>query len=265
MDKSARDADVMYKAFSLEYSDSSSRQDFQERVRQRLSKESFKMQASEARALSRVYVSDEQVKAWSDCMKSGGVLLVASYSNQTAFPLKVSWSPPVGVGQGNMEIALQGGLIEKKSKISDKFTGKSSRTYLVYPLQNTAQVVITANISGLSDALVVDLSPRVVVPPPTAERIENVTLDVIVCSGANCELQHIKDGRGRGDWQVVRWEAARATTRQLGPQLQLPEAAARKVFCKPLSQLTSAELARAVRSADFTITDNSEQAPFFDF
>jgi hypothetical protein len=164
-----------------------------------------------------------------------------------------------------MEIALQGGLIEKKSKISDKFTGKSSRTYLVYPLQNTAQVVITANISGLSDALVVDLSPRVVVPPPTAERIENVTLDVIVCSGANCELQHIKDGRGRGDWQVVRWEAARATTRQLGPQLQLPEAAARKVFCKPLSQLTSAELARAVRSADFTITDNSEQAPFFDF
>ena len=94
MDKSARDADVMYKAFSLEYSDSSSRQDFQERVRQRLSKESFKMQASEARALSRVYVSDEQVKAWSDCMKSGGVLLVASYSNQTAFPLKVSWSPP---------------------------------------------------------------------------------------------------------------------------------------------------------------------------
>lgn len=225
------------------------------------------MKSSEARALSRVYVSDKQVKAWSDCMKSGGVLLVASYPNQTAFPLKVSWSPPETVGHGTMEIALQGGLIDKKSKIADRFTGKSNRSYIVSPLPNAKQIVITANISGLSDELWVDLTPRVVIPPPAPPPavVENVALDVILCSRANCELKHIRDGRAKEEWQVVKWEKARGTTKQLGPQLSLPDSVATKVFCKPLHELTAGELAGAVRSADFTVTDNAEQAKFFDF
>lgn len=72
-------------------------------------------------------------------------------------------------------------------------------------------------------------------PPP---EISTATLDVILCSGANCQLPHIEEERRKGGWQVVRWEASRNATRGLGPQLALPEDITRKVFCVSPDKVT---------------------------
>lgn len=163
LDKQSRSADISYKLFSAEYDDSRSREDFQERIRDRLKKELFNMNASESRALSRVYVTDKQVEGWVSCIQASGggaVLIVANNPNPKSFPLRVTFLPPNGVGQATMELSLDGGLIDGRRSLEQKFVGKSSRSYIVKPKQKTTEVVIAANIAGLSDDLTIDLKPR---------------------------------------------------------------------------------------------------------
>jgi hypothetical protein len=179
LDANSRAADGSYDLFSAEYKDSNSREEFQEKVRQRLSKESFNMSASEARALSRVFVSDKQVEGWVKCVEASGggdVLIVANNPNETSFPIKITFMPQTGVGEAQMTINLDGGYVKveenrrsvNKTTLTDTYKGKSSKRYIVKPSPNSKQVVITTNISGLSDDLTIDLTPRVIVqsPPP---------------------------------------------------------------------------------------------------
>lgn len=169
VDSNSRSADASYKLFSAEYSDSSSREDFQERIRNRLVRESFKMSASEARALSRIFVTDVQVSAWVKCVESAGggaVLIVANDPNASSFPISISFMPPTGVGEASAKIDLDGGAISNRGSLTEKFTGKSSKSFIVKPTQGSKQVVITTNVAGLSDNLTINLKPRVVVPPP---------------------------------------------------------------------------------------------------
>lgn len=103
-----------------------------------------------------------------------------------------------------------------------------------------------------------DLSAIEPAPPPP--EIITATLDVILCSGANCQLPHIK----KGGWQVVRWEASRNATRGLGPQLAIPEDITRTVFCVSPDKVTASAFKGAARSANFRVTDNIEQTGYFD-
>jgi hypothetical protein len=97
-------------------------------------------------------------------------------------------------------------------------------------------------------------------PPPPA----NVAIDTIICSGRNCDLPHIRDGKQTGQWQVARWESTRDKTKNLGPQLSLSDEMSKRLFCKSKSELTATDFASNIQSVDFAVTDNSEQARFFD-
>lgn len=182
LDNQSRSADISYKVFSAEYDESRSREDFQERIRNRLAKESFNMNASESRALSRVYVTDKQVEGWVECIRhsgGGAVLIIASNPNPRSFPLRVTFLPPTGVGQSTMELSLDGGLIDGRRSLVQKFVGKSSRSYIVKPKQKSTEVVIAANIAGLSDDLTVDLKPRPKVKLENKQEETKTTLPVV--------------------------------------------------------------------------------------
>lgn len=171
LDANSRAVDGSYKLFSAEYKDSNSSEEFQEKVRQRLSREGFNMSASEARALLRIFVTDKQVEAWISCVKAasdeGAVLIVAKNPNTSGFPIRIRFIPPINVGEAKMTIKLDGGRVENKTTLIQTYTGKSSYPYIVKPSRNSKQVVITASIEGLSDELTIDLTPRVIVKPPS--------------------------------------------------------------------------------------------------
>jgi hypothetical protein len=278
LDKSEREADATYKFFGVEYNDSHSREEFQEKVRDRLEKESFRMDLTEAKALSRTYVTDKQIEEWGKCISSGALLLVASGPNSTAFPLKVSWVPPKGTGEDRIWITVDGGKIKLRrgkevSDITEKYIGRTTKAYIVKPARDSKQVVITAFIHGDGEAISVNLEHQKVPPPPppvepkpVEHRIVNESVDVILCSGRNCsEEPGVRDRVSKGNAQLLRWEATQDETRSLGFQLLLPETTVRKIFCKSPNKLTADEFAHAVRDAKFLrFVSNPEQKPFFD-
>lgn len=92
----------------------------------------------------------------------------------------------------------------------------------------------------------------------------NIAIDTIICSGRNCDLPHIRDGKQTGQWQVARWENTRDKTKNLGPQLSLSDEMSKSLFCKSKSELTATDFASNIQGVDFVVTDNSEQARFFD-
>jgi hypothetical protein len=180
MDSNSRSADASYKLFSIEYNESSSRKKFQENVRNRLSREAFEMKESEARALSRIFVTDVQVAAWVKCEEAAGggaVLIVANDPNASAFPIKISFMPQTGIGEAIVQLELDGGKINSRTSVKEKLMGKSSKAFIVKPVSGSKQVVITANVAGLSDTLTVDLKPRVVVPPPSPPLVPTLKLE----------------------------------------------------------------------------------------
>src|SRR5687767_2587010 len=78
LDTTSRSADATFKVFTAEYNDSNSSQEFREKVRNRLTREQFNLNESDARQYYRRFLSDAQLTAWSSCISqgdAGGLLL----------------------------------------------------------------------------------------------------------------------------------------------------------------------------------------------
>lgn len=152
-----RGASASYKFFSAEYNDSKSSSEFQEKVRDRLSRENFSMQESESRSSYRRHLSGTQLSAWSSCVQSvtkgGAVILIAESVSNSAFPVRVRWYPPAGIGSGNLIVHIQNGTIEGANQVQVQLQGASEKPFIVVPDSSTQQIVLTAEILGSADTL----------------------------------------------------------------------------------------------------------------
>jgi hypothetical protein len=178
LDSSTRNAEASYKLFRAEYQDSSTREEFRDRVRQRLATEQFAMSESEARSYAKRYLSEAQIAAWARCMTSEAVLLSASQIDKLGFVLKVLWIPPTGVGEAPLTLTLDRGRIEGKKKLERRFVGRRSESFIVKPAADSDRVKVVANIMGISESLGVTLSPSKT--PQLVRR--SVVQRVILCS-----------------------------------------------------------------------------------
>jgi hypothetical protein len=89
-------------------------------------------------------------------------------------------------------------------------------------------------------------------------------IDSILCSGQNCDLSHIREGEKNGTWQVVRWEDTQKKTEAIGAQLRLSDSQIKEIFCRDRLRITAGDLKERVVAADFYVSDNKEQARYFD-
>jgi hypothetical protein len=171
MDESQRNAAASYKAFSAEYHDSHSSQEFREKVRDRLTKESSIRNESDARSYSRRYLSEAQLAAWSRCItdssKGGAVVLTPQQVKPGGFALNVSWIPPVTIGSGTLKIKVVGGNIEGETSVTEKLAGRGEKPYTVTRARGAGSITVTAEFVGNSDSISVDYAtPAAPLAPP---------------------------------------------------------------------------------------------------
>lgn len=168
----SRDASASYRFFSAEYNDSRSASEFQQRVRDRLTREGFSMQQSEARASYRRFLSPTQLAAWSTCVQSvtngGSVILTADSVSRGPFPIQVSWRPQRGVGSATLTIEVRGASISGSNKLSQRLEGATDRPFILEPDSSSQPITLTAEIAGAADVLVLPREFKRSAPPPPA-------------------------------------------------------------------------------------------------
>ena len=158
-------AEASYKLFSAEFDSSSSREEFQEKIRKRLDTESFSLSVSDAKAVHRKYLSNEQLTAWTTCIiqksKGGALLLRAIDPAKDGFALSISWIPQTGVPDGDLELEFSGAKVDGLYKYKVYMPGKTDRSVLVKPDQGASAIVIVGNIRSNDDSIRVrfDLVP----------------------------------------------------------------------------------------------------------
>lgn len=152
-----RGASASYKFFGAEYNDSKSSSEFHEKVRDRLKRENFSMSESESRSSYRRYLSGAQLSAWSSCVQSltrgGAVILLAESVSNSAFPIRVRWYPPAGVGTGTLVVRIRNGTIDDRNQLQIQLQGTTEKAFIVEPDASTRQIVLTAEILGTADTL----------------------------------------------------------------------------------------------------------------
>lgn len=152
-----RGASASFKFFGAEYNESKSSSEFQEKVRDRLRRENFSMSESESRSSYRRYLSGAQLSAWSSCVQSvtkgGAVILLAESVSSSAFPIRVRWYPPAGVGTGTLVVRIRNGAIEGSNQVEVQLQGASEKAFIVEPDASIRQIVLTAEILGSADVL----------------------------------------------------------------------------------------------------------------
>lgn len=141
-----------------EFKTSKSSSDFGKNVRAKLASGGYGMDASESVASYRRNVTDAQLTAWSECVQSlsnGGALILTVQSvSKSAFPVLVRWFPPNGVGTGMLHLKVENASIDGQNQITTKMEGKSQKPFIVKPNKSKGQIVLTAEIKGASDILV---------------------------------------------------------------------------------------------------------------
>lgn len=152
-----RGTSASYKFFGAEYNESKSSSEFQEKIRDRLKRENFSMSESESRSSYRRYLSGPQLSAWSSCVQSvtrgGAVILLAESVSSSAFPIRVRWYPPAGVGTGTLVIRIRNGTIDDTNHLQVQLQGATEKAFIVEPDTSTRQIVLTAEIMGTADTL----------------------------------------------------------------------------------------------------------------
>lgn len=168
----SRGASASYKFFSAEYNDAKSASEFQQRVRDRLTREGFSMQQSEARASYRRFLSPTQLAAWSTCVQAvtngGSVILTADSVGHAPFPIQVSWRPQRGIGSGTLTLEVRGATISGSNKLSQRLEGATDKPFILEPDSSSQPITLIAEIAGASDILVLPREFKRSEPPPPA-------------------------------------------------------------------------------------------------
>lgn len=196
LDNTSRNADAGFKYFSAEYSESQTKEQFSEKVRNRLQTEGFSLSKTDARSYYRRGLTDGQLAKWLGCVTimsgQGALLLTPRSISSDSFVLTVSRKFPLGVGQGEVEIGLVGGSVRGVTTIKEIYQGPGSKSYAVRAAKANSRVTIIANLPGFSDSIVVDLQTQpatgisAAAPP---KRFELVSLPVGDCDSRTLQLR----------------------------------------------------------------------------
>ncbi len=169
---SEQGASASYKFYSAEYNDSKNSSEFQKKVRNRLRREGYSMDESESRSSYRRYLSASQLTAWSICVQAvtggGAVILLAESVSTDAFPVRVKWYPQSGVGEGTLVLRIRNASINGQTELYENLSGISERAFIVEPDNSKRQIVMTTEIVGAADTLVLPRAfPRAAPPKPS--------------------------------------------------------------------------------------------------
>jgi hypothetical protein len=184
MSTEGKNISAVYKLFGAEYSSSKNSSEFQIKVRDRLTRESYAMHESESRASYRRYLSEGQLSAWSSCVQavagSGAVILTAESVSESAFPVRVKWYPQVGVGTETLLVKIQNATIDGSHQAQVQLQGVSVVPFIVVPDSSKHKIVITVEIRGAADTLTLprifpDAKPPTPVDPLPEHRTITIT------------------------------------------------------------------------------------------
>ena len=165
----SRSADAGFKAFSAEYEDSNTKEEFSERVRRRLLVEGFSLNESDAKSYARIGVTDKQVDGWMSCVSNvsgaGAILLTSRGVGGNTFNLRVARVFQSGVGSGTLELSVSNGTINGVKQLSEQYVGPGAKTYEVIADSPQLKVWVRANLASLTDDLVVNLNSSTLSTP----------------------------------------------------------------------------------------------------
>lgn len=172
LSEESRALEGSYKMFSAEYNDSRTKEEFSERIRQRLSRENFTLSESDARSYAKVGLTDFQVAAWLKCVErvtgAGGLLLSARNNTDNGFSLLVERIFPRNVGSGSVNITLVGGKISNRRFLQESYKKDGSKAYEVTRDKSAPAVRISGTLMSMfADSVLVDYSPPL--PPPVVK------------------------------------------------------------------------------------------------
>lgn len=223
-------------------------------------------EAVKARLLSHSRkVNEELAKTYVSCLSQFGLhAWVETTSDPMVFALAMQWKTPGEPASALIESIdvyptpadTSGGIAAGTA-----ITAATARMRITRATAAAVLITIKSNMDVIGGS---DLRLPPVAPVEDDKPVHVGTIDVVLCSGADAELPHIRAGVAGGSWQVCTWQSSRAATRSLGPQLQLPPSLTELVFGKTPATLQAGQVSKAVISCNWVITDNVEQAQFFD-
>jgi hypothetical protein len=230
----------------------------------------YKFSKSTRELLER-YGDKNVLDAWSRCKEScnsGGLRSWVRLDDANNMALYLKWVPfgdmpqPVVTNSSIAGAVVRDDNVPKGKLLNSGETISTKQTIIpLYREDKNTPVTLNIKVTGAGTD-VYEYVPPFITPKPIPRPLPpmNVTIEVILCSGVNCDLPAVKnDHRPK-----VRWEATLVATNGLGPQLALPEGASRKAFCKSSSELTASELGEAFQGISWRVVDNPQEAQFFD-
>ncbi len=141
--------------------------DYSKRVEQAAQLEQLRIDQRQASSNLRTHLSSESLRAWAECMRSqGGVLLYGGSVSDLGFATTVEWAPPPGVAAGTLDLLVMGGrLVLKAGRFelgdvrlatvhSEHWKTRYQRSFLVQR-QKGQTTTLVANIGGFTDTLLV--------------------------------------------------------------------------------------------------------------
>lgn len=175
MDTATRSAQGTYKAFGAQYDESNTKEQFSEKVRDRLTKENYSLDEKQSASNLRIGLTDKQVEKWAECMvaNGGGFMLAARDKTDIGFTLMVGRALPKGEGTKMVHLNVSGGTINNQSRLHLERHGSGSEPFMVHKNPGASAVTVSGDLNqAFADSLLLDYSPRKVDPakPPFIKR-----------------------------------------------------------------------------------------------
>lgn len=149
---------IVYEAFSLDFQQSSSAQDFQTRVRSRLVSLGYTFNSTTARSYTKRALTDAQVEAWLDCQGGGVFLSVKDIDPQRA-EVRLDYEPRNGVTDHNLTLTVEGGTTsDGQVTVKENLNGAVGKTYIIRRGKGEAITRVVANVAGDSDGVALDFA-----------------------------------------------------------------------------------------------------------
>lgn len=155
---------IVYKVFELDLATSSSAQDFQERVRQRLTSMGFSMTAEQAESHYRRGIEPYQANAWLECQRlqteakkdSAQLLAYVGEVTKTAAAVHLDYRSGLGNKNHVLTILVEGGLINGQATVVTDLGGPDNTVWQLTRASGTSQALVTANVPGATASLKID-------------------------------------------------------------------------------------------------------------
>lgn len=176
---------IIYKVFELDLSNSSSAQDFRERVRVRLMSMGFSMSEESSISHYRRGIEPFQAEAFVECERIqaeaankigfSSILIYVDAVTTTAAAVRVVYSPFYGGNNHIISVSVAGGTIDGKTKFTEDLGGPDVAAYQVLRDGSNAQALVTVQAQGGAATLEIDFNH---VPMPREKSLVGDTITI---------------------------------------------------------------------------------------